>query len=275
MKSYTEKGSAGQIVFTSQSPSVLHELGASPLFTVHYDKGQNITTIQHISDTAQGAVRSIPEAFLAPCVIICEGQTEVGLLRAFEKHLLLQNKKKYSFVLNNVVVVDGGGSNATERAMSLHNHNYHVCLFMDSDKISEWKYSETDLIAEGIELIKWENGFCTEQRIVYDLPDGESLANYVKKAIELGRKEESILQSINHKYDGEELTSLDEIRSHVDLENLRGAIYESSKEKGWFKTVTGGEIIGDCIFQEVFDNMVQTDFYKKLLKLRAWICGEE
>jgi hypothetical protein len=39
-----------------------------------------------LQNDVQGMIRSFPEAFLAPSVLVCEGATEVGLLRGLDQY---------------------------------------------------------------------------------------------------------------------------------------------------------------------------------------------
>jgi len=41
----------------------------------------------------------------------------------------------------------------------------------------------------------------------------------------------------------------------------------------WFKTVTGGELLGDFVFTSPFQRMKQTDFFEKMKALEAWVLG--
>jgi len=90
---------SGQIIMTSHSPATLEELGAEPLHVVR--SNQFTTSLTRVGAAAQGTVRAIPEAFLSPRAIVCEGPTEVGLLRSYEK--LVLSAKSQSFALHGVL----------------------------------------------------------------------------------------------------------------------------------------------------------------------------
>lgn len=267
------QSSNGQIIMTTHSPSVLEELGASPLFIVH--SNDYITTVNKVDPNIQGTVRSVPDAFLSPRVVVCEGATELGILRSFENRILLING--ISYASNRVNIVDGKGTDATKRAKHLKDHGYDVCLFLDADKIEDWIVAEADLTAIGIKVIKWADTVCTEKRIINDVPDKNSLKKIVETAcLATSRATGSLITSINSGLvEGNRLQDIESIISFTDETSLRNAIYEASvrENKEWFKTVSRGELLGDCIFQNYYTQMQNTDFCQKLEELKGWIIG--
>jgi putative ATP-dependent endonuclease of OLD family len=259
----SNEAKVGQIIMTTHSPAVLEELGADPLFVVH-SKNQT-TTATNISNEAQGTVRRIPEAFLSPRIIVCEGATEVGLLRAFENKIIKDTAR--SFALNGIVCVDGDGDNSVERANSLKKHDYEICLFRDSDNKTEWEKS----VVEGIKIISWDNKVCTEERIINDLPENY-LDGLLNIAIELNGKQK-ILDNLNNYLNDPKINCAKDILQRPDSRKI---IAEAStlKKKEWFKQVGKGEALGEFIFNNAFDNMKDTDLYKKLIELRKWAIGK-
>jgi hypothetical protein len=252
----------GQIIMTTHSPTVLEELGADPLFVVH-SKNQT-TTATNLSNKAQSTVRGIPEAFLSPRIIVCEGATEVGLLRAFENKIIKDTAK--SFALNGIVCVDGDGDSSVERANSLKKHDYEICLFRDSDNKIEW---EKNVEAE-IKVISWDGKVSIEQRIANDLPK-DSMGSLLDIAIKL-HGEQKVLADLNN--DPDCLPKISSSKEILKQTNHRKIIGTVSKEKGWFKQIGKGEALGEFIFGNDFDSMKDTDFYKKLIELRKWAIGQ-
>lgn len=266
------ENSSGQVIMTSHSSAALEELGAQPLYVVRSD--QLTTSVAPIDTTAQGTVRSIPEAFLSPRVIVCEGPTEVGLLRSYEKHIL--SDKSQSFALHGVLFVDGGGSNAAKRACDLKEHGYDVCLFADSDTCSQWNPSKDKLIEAEIEIIVWAGACCTEKRVIDDLPNATSLLCFAKAAIETRISEQSILDSINARLTSHKIATLDDIPGYPDYPAITEAICEASisQNNPWFKTTSGGEVLGDFVFSSAFSEMETSDFVKKIKALEAWVLAK-
>lgn len=259
----------GQVIMTSHSPAALEELGAQPLYVVR--STQLTTSVKPVDLDAQGTVRAIPEAFLSPRLIVCEGPTEVGLLRSYEK--LILSDKSQSFALHGVLPVDGGGSSAPRRASDLAEHGYDTCLFVDSDKCAEWNPSKNRLTTAGIQVVAWDGNCCTEKRLIDDLPDATALSRLAQGVVEAGIQEQAVLGAINARLPDMKLVSLGDIIAYQDLARLRQAIYKASvaDERGWFKTVTAGEKLGDFVFSNVFSQMASTDFYKKLQTVEDWV----
>src|SRR3990167_4826376 len=79
----------GQYFLTTHSPVVLRELTVDDLHIVHCHGGRIDVVAANkpaIADSIQGKIRSGAEAFLAPKVVVCEGATEVGVLRGLDDH---------------------------------------------------------------------------------------------------------------------------------------------------------------------------------------------
>lgn len=87
--------------------------------------------------------------------------------------------------------------------------------------------------------------------------------------------EQSVLDAINAKLTGDQLNSLKDMVSYPDSEALRQVVHETAVKHGWFKSVSGGELLGDSIFPSVFTRMKDTDFYRKLEKLERWVLAEQ
>lgn len=259
----------GQMIMTSHSPAALEELGARPLHVVRSSK--LTTSVTRVDVAAQGTVRAIPEAFLSPRIIVCEGPTEVGLLRSYER--LVLSTKSQSFALHGVLPVDGNGSpQLAQRASDLRKHGYDVCVLADSDTRSGWQPSEKTLVDCGVEVIVWGGDCCTEKRVVDDLPDASALLEFVKAAKNAGVSEQSILDALNAGLPGEKLADIDKIPTYSDISALKQAICGAaiSKSTPWFKTVSRGETLGDFIFSQLFTRMKNTDLFKKITALEAW-----
>lgn len=272
LKYRMQSKTAGQIVITTHSPSVLVELGAEPILCIHYDINK-ITTAKDLDQKAQGTVRCIPEAFLSPKVIVCEGATEVGILRSYETAMIEKGDWKSTFAFNGVIAVDGGGQSAPKRAFDLKSNNYDVCLFMDSDDVKHWTFSEKELTEMGIKVIRWSEEACTESRIINDLPQ-KHFHTLIKKVIEIsGLTEQSIIDSINSNLNDVRLNQIEDVSTFNDKRVLRQAMIKSAvkEKKEWFKTVHGGETVGNFVISECFLSMKDKDFFSKLMAIKDWV----
>lgn len=267
----SQEKKCGQIFMTTHSPATLEELGAEPVYCVHYDRNNRKAHIKKIDSVIQGTIRRIPEAFLSPKVVVCEGGTEIGLLRAFEKRQIKENGDNCSFAYNRTTTVDGGGSSAPERAYHLATHDYKACLFIDSDEIDKWKFNESQLLSKGVHIVRWENDNSTEIQIFSDVPQDQ-----VRYLIDLAREsntaEQAFLDPINSRLEVK-LESLDKIDEYDDEESLRKAVAESADKNSWYKTVTKGESLGEYLFN--IPAMRATEFYKRFESIQTWVKDEQ
>lgn len=268
----TRKKECGQMLMTTHSPATLEELGAEPVYCVHYDRNSKKTHIKKVDESIQGTIRRVPEAFLSPKVIVCEGATEIGLLRAFEERQIAENGDNYSFAYNKTTAVNGeGSSSAPERAYHLATHDYKTCLFVDSDEVDKWKVDENQLLSQGVHIVRWENGNNTEMQIFSDVPL-DQIRNLIDLAKESNTAEQGFLDSINSRLD-KRLESLNAITKYSDEQCLRKAVAESAHKNGWFKTVTKGESLAEYLFS--IKAMKTTEFYKRFESIQAWVKDEQ
>ena len=121
-----------QVIMTTHSPIAVVELQAHELHVVRSSDG--VTSVLQINSDLQAVMRSMPEALLCPRVIVCEGKTEVGLLRAMDRYWAAQHEGA-GLAFYGVYAVEGGGrTNAPNRAIGLKQLGYDVVLFVDSDE---------------------------------------------------------------------------------------------------------------------------------------------
>ncbi len=273
----TKEQSYGQVFMTTQCSATLEELGAESLYCVHYENQNKVSRTIKANSNIQGTIRRAPEAFLSPQDIVCEGPTEIGLLRAYENSLIKENGDKSSFAYNKTVIINGEGTTSSQRAYDLALHHYRVCLFVDSDRLAEWKVTEDQLTEKSVSIIRWQNSNNTELQLFSDLPKDK-----IKDIIEIAIKEnndlniESILQSINSNL-ATKLSTLDDIAYYPDdeLQVLRKYIARSAKNNSWFKNVTAGEILGNYLFDEILPDIETTEFYKTFEKIKKWTIHEQ
>lgn len=259
----------GQVFMTTHSPVTLEELGADPLYCVHYSNIDRKTEIEKVGSDIQGTVRRTPEAFFSPKVIVCEGSTEIGLLRAFERKEIDRHDNVYSFAYNKVVIVDGEGTSASQRAYDLAKYRYKTCLFVDSDRLGEWKIKEGEIQKKGVEIIRWQNSNNTEMQLFFEIPQ-KYIRNIIQIVIDENNKDtQSILDSLNSDLSSH-LETLEAIDNYADQELLRQIIAKSASKNTWFKNIAVAEKLGDYLFGEIFDSIKDTQFYQGFRSIQAW-----
>lgn len=168
-----------QVFLTTHSPIVLRELAAVQLFAVrshtqtisHENPARKITqnwmTTLGGDESAQKTLRACAEAFLAPSVIVCEGKTEIGLIRGIDLHR--QDAALPSMLAHGCHWADGGGSSMIERAHIFARMGYRTALLMDSD-VTYGTDVYAALQTAGVSVFRWLDGYSTEAALFASIP---------------------------------------------------------------------------------------------------------
>lgn len=124
-----------QVFLTTHSPVALRELSGHQLFVLR--RGEYGHEVRHVGgdDEIQSTIRLFPEAFLARSVIVCEGASEIGLLRGLDQYRLEQGYA--SLAALGTALVDCGGGDADRpyaRASAFQRLGYRVMVVRDDDK---------------------------------------------------------------------------------------------------------------------------------------------
>jgi predicted ATPase len=124
-----------QVFLTTHSPVALRELSGGQLFVLRcYEHGHEARLVGTDGDI-QSTIRLYPEAFLARSVIVCEGASEIGLLRGLDLYRLEQGNVSLAALA--VALVDCGGGDVDrpfDRAAVFQALSYRVMVVRDDDK---------------------------------------------------------------------------------------------------------------------------------------------
>jgi putative ATP-dependent endonuclease of the OLD family len=124
-----------QVFLTTHSPVALRELSGGQLFVLRRCAHGHEARLVGADDGIQGTIRLYPEAFLAGAVIVCEGASEIGLLRGLDLYRL--DHGNVSLAALGVALVDCGGGDADRpyaRAAAFQGLGYRVMVVRDDDK---------------------------------------------------------------------------------------------------------------------------------------------
>jgi putative ATP-dependent endonuclease of the OLD family len=179
-----EKSPPLQIIMTTHSPVALRELSGNQLFVLREKGGQHQALSIGTEDDVQSTIRLYPDAFLATSVIICEGASEVGLIRGLDQHRTAQGKASISAC--GVALVDCGGGEPDrpfKRASIFCRLGYRVAVLRDGDKEPSDGVAKafTDL---GGSVFSWRQGRALEDELFMSLTD-EAVDNMLDLADEL------------------------------------------------------------------------------------------
>jgi hypothetical protein len=191
-------------------------------------------------DDIQGAIRLYPEAFLAQSVIVCEGASEVGLIRGLDQHKTANDYNSISAL--GVSLVDCGGGDADrpfKRAAAFQALGYRTAVVRDDD-IKPSAAVEKAFIAEGGKVVVWRNGRALEDELFMSLTD-DGVDELIGRAIELHGED---LVNDHIKSASRNTKDLTGIQSESLLDGISTESREilgkasRSKKAGWFKSVT-------------------------------------
>lgn len=273
-----------QVFVTSHSPTVIRELKVDDLAVVRRTADGKVIVCpaskKFASLNPQAPPRSMPEAYLAPSLLICEGKTEVGLIKGLDDFWF--NDGRDSMAVKGIALVDGGGiDHAPALAGHFYSLSYDVAVLIDSDRDPDDATIIKKLRDKGVSVFRWDPPYATEDLIFQGLPAAglEALLDYTLTL----RSEGSVLHAANvGRAPEQKLTTIDELRQKLAEPEIRSALAERAKGKidsktgkrtdAWYKDIDRADYIGHHI---VGPNLKNGDAALKtaLSNLRTWIDG--
>jgi hypothetical protein len=179
-----------------------------------------------------------------------------------------------------VVPVQGGGDDAPKVAHSIAELGYRTAFLGDSDK--EIKPNEAELVKSGVNVIRWADKQCIEQRICIDIP-WSALQQLIELCISVvgeyvGQEvaTASVLDAIGAKLNlvSGSLKSTDPnlwIDAAKDQQSIRAAVGIATAKKGWFKKVEYGKRLGEFVVSIINQIPPTTDLSTKIMVLKEWV----
>lgn len=254
----------GQLIMTTHSRSVICECSVSELCVTCNDAGElkvhQLDKINDICRDIQGIIRGEPDAFLCKRIIVCEGKTEIGLLRALDEKWLAERGTRFAHY-GVGVALGGGGNKFFQLARLLKECGYDCCILMDSDVASE--EAEKEAVENlGIKVFSWENGNAIEEQIFKDcsVQCAEQLIAYAVKikgiqSIEAHLDNEFKNEAKEYSIKDETIILCGDEKGEVSIDVLCriGKVAKGKKKKdqvegAWFKRIDLGQEVGNIIF---------------------------
>lgn len=264
---------SGQVIFTTHSPVAVTECTIKELVIINSKAG---TTSAHTlfsedeenNKNFQAEIRRNAEAFLSRRIIVCEGKTEIGFIRAFDKFLYAT--KNYRMAHKGISTADGGGENIFKRADVLLRCGYDICLLMDSDLPHEESKKQI-LRTKGTYVFDWDNSNALEEQVFFDIPTEAAvkLLNLAKEKTSSASicdklKNVDVICSIN----ANEEISFSELEA--EAQRKIGTVAKHNKSE-WYKRIDLGEKLGDIVF-EYWDSIDETSRLKTTVnELSMWV----
>lgn len=260
----------GQVFITTHSRDVLVELSAENILLIK--KGD--TSLRGFRSDLQGLIRSNPEALFANKVIVCEGATELGLMKAFNEYRISKGEQNMAYL--GVRTANGGGEVMGKYCEGLIETGFPTFLFCDSDD-KEFNKKKQGLIDKGVYVLDWSDTDSLEITIFKCAP-----FNLVQEAFHLASKikheEESDVLPAEHgknmwaavkaRYKGSSFPvdftlALDEIE-------LRAAIGLTAQKNSWFKRQDKSYKLGVLLFAHYSEFDISV-FTERMEQLSLWI----
>ena len=260
-----------QVFTTTHSAVALRELSGDQLFIVQGGSDTHLIKRVGTNNDIQGTIRLYPEAFLAQSVIVCEGATEVGLIRGLDQYRTANGRD--AIAARGVALVDCGGGDPDRlfrRAKSLLTLGYRTSILRDNDTTS-CRELRRDFVECGGMVFEWRDGHALEDELFSGLTD-DGVIKVLEEAIKMHGEEliNDQLKSTSNNSVSLESFQEDAISSGITTE-IRTIVGKAAKSKmGWFKTITRmEELARDIVGPDIrHANSCFRDLVKKIF---AWV----
>ncbi|RWB50979.1 ATP-dependent endonuclease [Mesorhizobium sp.] len=233
-----------QVFATSHSPTTVTELSAHQLQIVRTRGGEHVVTRASDAGDVQGTIRAHAHALLATSVVVCEGGSEIGLMRGLDQHFTAAGER--SLAACGATLVNGNGDETFNRANALQSLGYRVAILRDSDKPAPVT-AEATFLAGGGKVFAWGGGRALEQELFAALPDGPA-GELLELAIEV--KDRALVEA-HVKTISNGTSSLNDLEIEALLHGFspdsRVLLGNAAARFGWLKTISAMETAGRTI----------------------------
>ncbi len=155
----------GQVMMTTHSDVALTELRASSLYVARRDPVTRSVSLLNASDEGQFGrlLKKAPRALFARRVLVCEGDTELGLVLGLREGFPKRHGNVPIEQLG-VAVVDGNGAEAPSIALAFAALGFQTAIFRDSDRVLTTSQA-AELTAAGVVVFQYDGKLNTEQAL--------------------------------------------------------------------------------------------------------------
>lgn len=261
-----------QVFLTSHSPVAVRELSVDQLSILRKSGGRHEVLWVGEYPDLQGTLRLYPEAFLARSVLVCEGASEVGLLRGIDQNRVEAGKRSM-YAAGTCLVSANGCNNIMPRANAFQSMGYRVATFRDDD-VRPPVGEEGVFELEGGDIFKWRKGNKLEVELFGSLP-AEAVEHLLERALEDRSENEIDSQLRSHSNNA---VTLERVREELkdgalshETRSALGCAAGGNKEgkKAWFKSVGAMEEIGRDVVIPHLDGS-DKEFKAVVVALRKW-----
>lgn len=271
--SILKKKTGLQIILTTHSSNAIVELSCSDLY-VRRDANSGLIRIPS-TDEMQGTLRKNPEAFFAKKILMCEGATEVGIVRGLNDNLL--RRKGTNLAKLGIRYADGAGKNLINYVPEFVRLGYQVCLFCDSDA-KDVNDNKEEFRKMGVMVVDCEDDLAIEQQIFSDL-SWRAIKNLIEFHLKDWDQDSKVFYDSLQRIIGRDI----EFSEDWWIEEnplLRMAFGEKAKTKiekggGWFKDISHGEVLGSIIVDDLKSIDKTSGIFSIVKNLTEWMLKPE
>lgn len=280
-----ETATKRQVFLTTHSPVAIAELAVSQIWLVRESSG--VTSLVQPLPELQGTLRAYPNALLARKVFVCEGASEVGIMRGLDRFLNCPGNSKTlpgGLLLHGIALVDGKGSSAPLNALAFTKLGFKVALLRDSDVVKKkprdkkkWDASaaaEKEFTDNDGKVFCWDEGFHTEAAIFRYATDENvrAMLAYIRELWD----EEKVSQDVANHGNGAKIEDMERTWHESGIPNRdRNIIGLAANKASWFKRTDHFEKLAyDILLPSIRTNTVGEGYlYKFFVQITKW-CGE-
>jgi hypothetical protein len=250
----------------------LKELSGDQLFILRRVDLEHKACKVSTNNDMQGTIRCYPEAFLAKSVIVCEGASEIGLLRGLDLFRIDQGEE--SLAALGVALVDANGvCKLYTRASAFQSLGYRVMVLRDDD--AKPKPDEEEKFKEkGGTVVKWRDGRALEDELFYSLTPTacQQLIDYATELHSADKIAENIKSRSSNKLTLQGI--LNEIKSGSLSPDSRCLLGKTAHIKNaWFKSISWMEHVARTIVAPdlvALPDCDPDDFHAQLKQVFDW-----
>ena len=265
---------AGQVIMTTHSPIAVAECTIGELLVVQSKAGETKVFQLKRNDTnadavMQAQIRRNAGAFLCKRLIVCEGKTEIGFVRAMDT--FLTKSKSYRMAYKGVGTADGGGDTIFTCANTLRSCGYEVCLLLDAD-LPKDEAKKSALRQSGTAVFDWDKPNALEEQIFSDIPS--DIATKLISIVVNERGLESVKSCLT--VGGIPFETVDGEIRFPDLDRTtKKQIGTIAKQKSWYKRIDLGELLCNVVFGS-WESIEENAKLKTVVgALSKWVIGND
>lgn len=166
--------SVGQILMTTHSDVALSEIAPASLHVVRVKSALGVQVLKPTeSSNLHRVLKKSPRALFARRVLVCEGETELGLMLGL-REVYPARHEGVPIEQRGVAIVDGNGAEAPFLAAGFGALGYQTALYRDSDVPLE--ASQAKLLTDAsVEIFTYAGAINTEQALFRAITNDEDM----------------------------------------------------------------------------------------------------